>query len=766
VDSQPSLAGKLSPNAETSEVIFEDNFSTNKGWIDQSNGYIYRDTINNWLVWQTHRNYTRRYYIPISASPSSIHFEFRFRVTSFYGNGSVAFGLVENLDAPVQHAEIDATGFFVRIFRYTEGSGINWVLPALNYQNGDWYYPWEKKIDFQSINTWRKVVLDIQQHNWQLSVLTDSGNIIGQSSGTLPAQHSAYNYLMVVFDRVTGWETANGYIDDVIITSSASFPHTPTPTSSPTPTPTRSPTQNVIVEEFNSASDFTQTTPNITISGGRAHWFVSRSPAQSKQYIYRSIPEFFGDFRLTVRGRIDNWTNNCRVLAGVGDAPGSGISLAYAFYGGGCPTGGPNIQAAGATLSYEESALCTFTGDWLWITRGVDYTATMTVTGSNVTVSVPGVGSATGTRFYDGKFNTLFVGLTGDGDWPSCSGSIDYMEIEPLSDDKPPSAVTDLQASPGTSPGVINLGWTSPGDDGNIGTVTQYDIRYNTTPITEANWSVSTQIDGEPTPQAAGTQQSFSVTLPFPGQTYYFALKSVDDENLWSPLSNIASATAPAATDTIPPARITDLTARTGNTSGSVILTWTAPGDDESTGTASSYRVKYSTSPIDKSNWGSATDVSGEPTPKPAGSTETMTISGLTPGATYYFALKAYDEAGNSSGVSNSVSAIAYQPSQLLPDLKAFSLRVDPNTVEAGKKIKIDFTVKNVGASRAGFHSNTIYMTKDRNSSNPKEICNRNLSSLNVNETASFSCEVTVPLGSEGTYYAVSYTHLTLPTKA
>ena len=47
------------------------------------------------------------------------------------------------------------------------------------------------------------------------------------------------------------------------------------------------------------------------------------------------------------------------------------------------------------------------------------------------------------------------------------------------------------------------------------------------------------------------------------------------------------------------------------------------------------------------------TQCSGEPTPKPAGSAETFTVTGLSPITTYYFALKTADEVPNWSVLSN-----------------------------------------------------------------------------------------------------------------
>jgi hypothetical protein len=124
-------------------------------------------------------------------------------------------------------------------------------------------------------------------------------------------------------------------------------------------------------------------------------------------------------------------------------------------------------------------------------------------------------------------------------------------------------------------------------------------------------------------------------------------------------------ATAPfflsAPADTTPPGALNDLSVKEV-TADSVALTWTAPGDDGNVGTATTYDIRYSTSPITETNWSSATQVTGEPTPKPAGSTETFTVTGLSLGTTYYFALKTADEVPNWSGLSNVVSATTCAP--------------------------------------------------------------------------------------------------------
>jgi len=106
--------------------------------------------------------------------------------------------------------------------------------------------------------------------------------------------------------------------------------------------------------------------------------------------------------------------------------------------------------------------------------------------------------------------------------------------------------------------------------------------------------------------------------------------------------------------DTTPPAAITDLQAPT-STANSVRLTWTAPGNDGATGTASSYDIRYNNSKITAENFASSAQVSGAPAPAVAGTSQSVTVGGLSPSTTYYFAMKTSDAASNVSDVSNVV---------------------------------------------------------------------------------------------------------------
>jgi len=218
-------------------------------------------------------------------------------------------------------------------------------------------------------------------------------------------------------------------------------------------------------------------------------------------------------------------------------------------------------------------------------------------------------------------------------------------------DRTPPAAVANLTVS-SLATGSLNVTWDAPGDDGNTGAAAQYDIRYSTSPITDANWKFAAQASGEPAPKAAGNTETFVVTGLFSNTAYHVALKTADEKPNWSNISNVASETTLVSSDDVPPAAVSNLAA-SNPTTGSVMLTWTAPGDDGNAGAATQYDIRYSTLPITLADWASATECTGEPTPKAAGNADTFLVAGLAPEIGYYFALKTTDEAHNWSALSN-----------------------------------------------------------------------------------------------------------------
>lgn len=216
-----------------------------------------------------------------------------------------------------------------------------------------------------------------------------------------------------------------------------------------------------------------------------------------------------------------------------------------------------------------------------------------------------------------------------------------------------PSDIADLNITDISSISAT-LAWTAPGDDGDVGTANEYDIRMSTSPITALNWNSATQLTGEPSPSIAGSSETYIVSNLTPEITYYFAIKTSDEIPNESGLSNVANGTTSAEENA--PADIDDIIALV-STSTTISISWTAPGDDGSTGTASEYDIRYSTQPITELNWNLATQVTGENNPQIAGNNEVFIIEGLELSTTYYIAIKTADEVPNWSGLSNILSA-------------------------------------------------------------------------------------------------------------
>ena len=107
----------------------------------------------------------------------------------------------------------------------------------------------------------------------------------------------------------------------------------------------------------------------------------------------------------------------------------------------------------------------------------------------------------------------------------------------------------------------------------------------------------------------------------------------------------------------------------------SVTLTWTTPGDDSLSGTASQFDIRYSTSPITAANFLSATRFStAVPAPAAPGTSQSAVVTGLSAATTYYFAIKTGDEVPNWANVSNVVSkTTATAPDVIRPAALALS---------------------------------------------------------------------------------------------
>ncbi len=224
--------------------------------------------------------------------------------------------------------------------------------------------------------------------------------------------------------------------------------------------------------------------------------------------------------------------------------------------------------------------------------------------------------------------------------------------------DEAPGRIADLRVSEAQAEEdgsvTVTLSWTAPGDDAGVGTAAAYDIRYSDGPLGDSSFGSAAQVQNTPAPGPAGTAHAVSIAGLAGGKIYRFAMKTVDERQNWSALSNVVQGTTP---DEVAPAAVSDLFAVTGTSRGTVTLTWTSTGDDGTEGSAAGYELRYSDRAIDANNFEQATRAAYQPGGGPAGIDRSFTAQALPDETLLYFAMKAFDDSGNVSGLSNAVSA-------------------------------------------------------------------------------------------------------------
>jgi hypothetical protein len=161
--------------------------------------------------------------------------------------------------------------------------------------------------------------------------------------------------------------------------------------------------------------------------------------------------------------------------------------------------------------------------------------------------------------------------------------------------------------------------------------------------------------------------------------TYWFALRSADAGGEVSALSNVLAVRTADPPERIPPSRVRDLTAATAqDTDGAVALTWTAPGDDGVIGRATRYELRWSPTPLGDGNFEAGT-LLATPAPQIAGAVEHVTVTGLPWERTAHFALRAIDDTGNVSDLSNPASAAT----RAVPPATIADLRIERDATTA-----------------------------------------------------------------------------------
>lgn len=200
-------------------------------------------------------------------------------------------------------------------------------------------------------------------------------------------------------------------------------------------------------------------------------------------------------------------------------------------------------------------------------------------------------------------------------------GYIGRARLEDILDATPPSAPTNLVAVAPTS-SRINLTWNASTDNVAVSGYNIYNADTNALLATTAN-------------------TFYNFTGLTSNTTYSYYLKAFDPAGNLSGVSNTASATTPSLQAP------TKLTA-TAKSASRVDLTWETP--TPKTGLVG-YKIERS--PDGSTNWQVIADV-------PSIGTTSYSNTGLTSSTAYYYRVRSYDSAGNTSDPGNVASAITY----------------------------------------------------------------------------------------------------------
>jgi len=231
-----------------------------------------------------------------------------------------------------------------------------------------------------------------------------------------------------------------------------------------------------------------------------------------------------------------------------------------------------------------------------------------------------------------------------------CSSDDDPTGPGPNPPSGQPAPVADLAVTAATDTS-ITLDWTTPGVPGDDRALAEYDLRRAALGEEEAGWDLW-QAVALPAPAAPGTPDTATVGGLAAGSTWVFRLRS-RGTGLWSELSGPVVATAHPQWDQTPPAPVDDLTLR-WRSEDALAVAWSATGDDAGYGEAASYEGRHADAPVDAASWDAAT-VGPPPVFDQELELWTCQLAGLGDYQTVHVAVRAADDAGNWSDLSNGV---------------------------------------------------------------------------------------------------------------
>ncbi len=102
----------------------------------------------------------------------------------------------------------------------------------------------------------------------------------------------------------------------------------------------------------------------------------------------------------------------------------------------------------------------------------------------------------------------------------------------------PPGAISNLTAQISDTFPNYSLNWSAAGDDGNVGKVAAYEVRFSDTSLNDANFDLAIPLSG-PVPNDPGFFQNVTVRVPWRHPSGFIGVRAVDDVGNKGPISSV-----------------------------------------------------------------------------------------------------------------------------------------------------------------------------------------------------------------------------------
>ena len=102
-----------------------------------------------------------------------------------------------------------------------------------------------------------------------------------------------------------------------------------------------------------------------------------------------------------------------------------------------------------------------------------------------------------------------------------------------------PGAITNLTAQIIDTFPNYRLTWTAPGDDGNVGKVAAFEVRFSDTSLNDANFDLAKPLGGPMPNDPVDSFQTLNVRVPWRHPSGFIGIRAVDEAGNKGPISSV-----------------------------------------------------------------------------------------------------------------------------------------------------------------------------------------------------------------------------------